>query len=254
MNTARGIVRAGSRTSPLGTRAISMPAKAKINVIDAAPIRSGDAHSIARCSGFTQRSPAAVSTSSGSSLATVMTSIRRAPMATPRTLTQANVPNTRPRPSALRMDVLRAGAIRATDAARALATDAAASRQANHTRNPVRNPTKRTERHFHVGVDSAGQRHPAPGHRERRDDEGHRQAAREIRQGCGRTEVARGERGQDEDARADCHVDDARCEPTHADRAHEPPFAAECGRHGLEPDSCALIRSSEYRTVHLRGR
>ena len=70
-----------------------------------------------------------------------MTSISRAPIATPRTLTHASVANTRPRPSTLRMGMLKAGTTSATDAASALATDAAASRQASHTRNPVRNPT-----------------------------------------------------------------------------------------------------------------
>ena len=118
-----------------------MPTNAKIKAIDAEPIRSGDAHSIARCSGLTHRSPAAISTNNGSSLAAVIISINRAPMATPRTLTHANVANTRPRPRALRMGKLKAGATRLTEAARALATDAAASRQDSHKRNPVRNPT-----------------------------------------------------------------------------------------------------------------
>ena len=37
--------------------------------------------------------------------------------------------------------MLRAGAAKATEAARALATDAAARRHDSHTRKPVRNPT-----------------------------------------------------------------------------------------------------------------
>ena len=208
-----------------------MPTNAKINVIDAVPIRSGAAHSIARCSGFTHKSPAAVSSSSGSSLATVITSTSRAPMATPRTLTHASVANTTPRPSALRMGDVE----RWRDQGDRGGEGACHRRGRQQTGQPHEKPgqesDERTERHFDVGVDSAGQRHPAPRHRERRDDESHRQAAREIGERRGRTEVARDQRGKDEDASADGRVDDACGQPAHAYRAHEPLFGAEFGRH-----------------------
>jgi hypothetical protein len=55
-------------------------------------------------------------------------------------LTDAKVANTRPRVSTLTMGMPKTGAVRATEAARALATEAAARRHDSHTRTPVRNP------------------------------------------------------------------------------------------------------------------
>ena len=118
-----------------------MPKNAKIKATDAVPTRSGDAHSMARCSGFTHRSPAAVSAISGSSFATVTTSTSRAPIATPRMLINANVAKTRPSPMALKTGQPRAGTAKVSEVASALATDAAARTQDNHTRMPVRKPT-----------------------------------------------------------------------------------------------------------------
>ena len=93
-NSARGTVRAGSRTSPLGTRATSRPTNAKIRTIAVRPIAAPvGIPGQRRYAGVTNQMPPPTSTSSGSSFAAVTISTRRTPGVTPRTLTPARIAN-----------------------------------------------------------------------------------------------------------------------------------------------------------------
>ena len=91
MSIARGTVRAGSFTSPLGTRAASTPANAKIKrTLLRASVDNAGAWTTARLAGSMAKSPPASSTRSGSIFATVIAVFTRAPRSTPRTLIVAN--------------------------------------------------------------------------------------------------------------------------------------------------------------------
>src|SRR5687768_3575557 len=84
---ARGTVRAVSRTSPLGTSALSTPANAKIRNSEArATSPTGGTTSIARLLALTKNAPPMATRSSGSSLATVAIEFRRTLNVTPRKL------------------------------------------------------------------------------------------------------------------------------------------------------------------------
>ena len=81
---ARGTVRAGSRTSPTGINATSMPSNAKISRIEAWPTCDSVGIENFRYAGLSAHAPATISTSSGASFATVMASTSRMPGFTPR--------------------------------------------------------------------------------------------------------------------------------------------------------------------------
>src|SRR5207247_1449789 len=85
--SARGTVRVGSRTSPLGTSAISSPTNAKISTIAVRPTAGTLGMAGQRkSSGFTNQMPARTSTSSGRRLARVTDATSRTPTFTPGTL------------------------------------------------------------------------------------------------------------------------------------------------------------------------
>ncbi len=92
---ARGTVRAGFVTSPLGTSALSMPLNAKTSTMDVRPTLAIDGRAgHTRFAGCIANSPTTTKSSRGSSLATVAISITRAPCRTPRVFTKASRPNT----------------------------------------------------------------------------------------------------------------------------------------------------------------
>ena len=81
---ARGTVRAGSRTSPLGTSALSMPLKAKMRRMDVRVRVPADGTSaMARFSPLMKNTPTATSSSNGASLAAVAMVFNRLPYRTP---------------------------------------------------------------------------------------------------------------------------------------------------------------------------
>src|SRR5829696_7497747 len=92
---ARGTVRAGSRTSPLGTSALSTPRNAntsKIDARDTAAAVGGVAQT--RFDARIVNSPTTTSSTSGSSLATVATALNRVTPATPRMFAAARPTST----------------------------------------------------------------------------------------------------------------------------------------------------------------
>ena len=126
--SARGTVRVGSRSSPLGTSAISRPTNAKISTIavlptaDAAgipgqrrysPLHEPDARRVTR-------------TRSGSSLATVTASTRRTPGLTPRMFTAARTAKSDAISTVRTPGAANAGQSTPTEPAKALATEATA--------------------------------------------------------------------------------------------------------------------------------
>lgn len=84
---ARGTVRAVSRTSPLGTSAHSIPAKAKINSSEVrATSAAAGIDTMRRFSLCTKNAPPMATINSGSSFATVAIELSRTPSVTPRRL------------------------------------------------------------------------------------------------------------------------------------------------------------------------
>ena len=85
---ARGTVRAVSRTSPLGTSALSTPANAKIKNSEARAMSpAGGTASIARLLALTKKAPPTATSSSGNSFAIVAIEFSRTLRVTPRKLT-----------------------------------------------------------------------------------------------------------------------------------------------------------------------
>ncbi len=127
-SSARGTVRAGSRTSPLGTSAISRPTNAKISKIDVLPMLDADGSpGQRRYSALTDQRPTPTKISSGSSFRSAVASTSLTAGLTPRTLMAARAANRptmiKPRPTADSAG----GQSAPIDPANALATDATAN-------------------------------------------------------------------------------------------------------------------------------
>src|SRR5260221_2872575 len=132
MKSARGTVRAGSGTSPLGTSGTSTPRNAKIRRMQVRPsVETDGAPGHCTKAGFTNQRPAHTRTTSGSSFATVTVSTSLAPNVTPRTLIAARTANTAASSSARAPGVDAGDQTAATDPANALATDATAKAAIN---------------------------------------------------------------------------------------------------------------------------
>ena len=139
--SAIGIVRVGRSTSPPRAITLSGPEKAKISTRLARPMvpKSGSGP-IRHISPPPANAAAATRTSSGASLATVITSATRVPCRTPRTLIHANVPRMAAT-IAVRATWPSSGGTSAPTAAASPAITAATARVSlNQPSAPVRNP------------------------------------------------------------------------------------------------------------------
>ena len=222
MKSARGTVRAGCDTSPLGTSATSTPTKAKINRIAVRPTAAAGGRTLtARCSGRTNQTPMTISTPSGTSFATVTASTRRAPGVTPRTFTAASPPNSIATMATRVAGWLAEGQIPASESDEDVGHARHGHRRAEGIEHAGQKTDERPECRFHVGIEAAGERDAAAGRREARHDERHHPAADDIGEGRRRPEVSRDGGGQHEDAGADRGVDGACDQPPHADFAQE---------------------------------
>src|SRR6185312_1271 len=138
--SARGTVRAGSRTSPLGTSALSEPAYAKIRMTTVRP-RSPVATAVSGATVARAASaPAMTNRSSGSSLITASSSTRRVPSRTPRTFTAVITTSTATMSSARGTGWASGCQRTAADPASALNTADAANTATTHSSTPLRNP------------------------------------------------------------------------------------------------------------------
>ena len=82
-------MRSGRDTSPLALSIVSMPEKAKMERITAAPNEPGSTLPLGRrLAGSTQKAPTPTNSSSGTSFTTVATPAKRAPCFAPRRLIQ----------------------------------------------------------------------------------------------------------------------------------------------------------------------
>ena len=141
--TARGTVRAGSFTSPLGTNAASTPRNAKMRTIEARPTAPADgAYSQDRFARRIAKAPTVMSNARGKSFATVAIALNRLASRTPRTFNTA---------SAARMTSITVpfakgeesqGSSAASESARKLVTAANAAVTPAQSKTPLMNPTK----------------------------------------------------------------------------------------------------------------
>src|SRR5665213_2333162 len=142
MKSARGTVRAGSFTSPPGTSANSIPAKAKINTITDLPSLAG-----LRLPNTSGRGPCAsiapriMKRINGNNFTTVIISRKRVLCLVPRTLSAPNNANTTARINARGTGSANGGQNTAIDPTSALPTAAVAVVPTSHNSVPARNPT-----------------------------------------------------------------------------------------------------------------
>src|SRR6185437_1408448 len=138
--SARGTVRAGSRTSPLGTNALSDPANAKMRTSTvpprSPPVAPGDSGAAAPAT----TAPAMTKRNSGSSLITAINSTNRAPPRTPRMLIAVTTPMTITRNVARGTGWASNGQSTAADPASALETADTANTAITQSNTPLRNP------------------------------------------------------------------------------------------------------------------
>ena len=141
-SSPRGIVRAGSRISPLGVTALSDPAKAKNRTRVAAPNSpTVGTPSSRRLSRRTKKMPTQTRPTSGTSLTSVRISTIRAPCRAPRMLMAASTTNKTNRRMARGIGSITSGQAVPTVPTRAVAT-AASDRtpQPNHNRVLTKKP------------------------------------------------------------------------------------------------------------------
>jgi len=139
--SARGTVRVGSRTSPLGTSAISRPTKAKINTMAVWPTAEAAGSAGQRTyAGLTNQMPTPTRVKSGSSFAIVITSTSPTPGFTPRTFTAARPANRAAITIARTFGAAAPGQSAPTEPANALATEATAKVAMRKYKTPARNP------------------------------------------------------------------------------------------------------------------
>ena len=134
-------MRVGSRSSPLGTSATSIPANAKISSSTLPPSASLDGQpGQARFAGSSEKAPTPIKSASGSSLAIVMPSTSRAPGLTPRTFTNASSP------AVVKITAIRTapcpapGTSRLTWSAKALSSPEAVSHSTRYCTAPASTP------------------------------------------------------------------------------------------------------------------
>ena len=138
---ARGTVRAVSRTSPLGTRAHSIPANAKISSSDVRATSPAEGMAaIRRLSVSMKKSPPIATSSSGSSFATVAIEFSRTPSDTPRRLISVQNPNATTRMPISIMRPASAGTSSPRLAAKTVDTAAVANVPNIHRSTPDRKP------------------------------------------------------------------------------------------------------------------
>src|ERR1039457_4552990 len=138
---ARGTVRAGSLTSPLGTSALSTPAKAKRRKSETRPsFATSRPPDHARFAGETAKTPNTTRHTSGTSLATVPTSTSRAPLDAPRTFTDVKRTNTSTMTATRAKPTPAPGTSAFTACAKALATPACATVPKSQISTPLWNP------------------------------------------------------------------------------------------------------------------
>src|SRR6476646_5657093 len=140
-NSARGTVRAGFFTSPLGTSATSTPTNAKIRSSEVLP--SADAEAGAVQLTLPPRSapnPAITKTPSGNSFAIVAMATNPTPRTTPAIWTTASDAKSAPSRSVRTVPAANAGKTMPTDPANALATDATANDAISQYNTPPRKP------------------------------------------------------------------------------------------------------------------
>ena len=141
--SARGTVRGGSATSPLGTSATSTPTNAKMSRMAVRPMSDTDGNAgQTRYSRWTAHSPATTNTTSGMSLAAVTASTSPAPTETPRTFAIASTEKSAARRAARPTPAPAAAHTTPMDPANALATDATAADAISQNSTPARKPTK----------------------------------------------------------------------------------------------------------------
>src|SRR5512138_1269505 len=142
MKIARGTVRAGSRTSPLGASAVSMPRNAKISTIDARPtLAAAGAPLHARFSRRTAANPTTMSSSNGSSFATIISALKRLAPRTPATFSAPSAARIATSAIVLADPVPSAGIAAASASAKNDETAAVATVMPAHSVAPVMNPT-----------------------------------------------------------------------------------------------------------------
>src|SRR5437762_1054965 len=140
-STARGTVRAGSFTSPLGTNAASTPRKAKMSTIEARPTSlAAGACCQARFAGRIANAPATASSARGSSFATVAIVLNRLAPRTPRTFNDANAARMRSITAPFAIGAESEGTGAASESAKTLVTAASANVSPDHNSTPVKNP------------------------------------------------------------------------------------------------------------------
>jgi hypothetical protein len=138
---ARGTVRAGSRTSPLGTNAASIPANAKMRKIDARESSETLGASFhRRFAGSMAKSPPTIRSSNGASFTTADATFTRAPSRTPTTFAAARRTRTVTSSAARPALLPTAGIRRAALSVKIVATAANATVPVNHRSTPMRYP------------------------------------------------------------------------------------------------------------------
>ena len=142
MNNALGTVRAGSRTSPLGTSANSIPANAKISTITDRPSLAGARFPNTSGAGpCASAAPITTNAMSGNNFTTVIISMNRVLCFVPRMLSAASNANTIANTSARGIGCASGAQNTATDPMNALATAAVASVPSSQSSVPARKPT-----------------------------------------------------------------------------------------------------------------
>ena len=138
---ARGTVRAGSRTSPLGTSALSTPRKAKMSRTDARDTAVGVGVACqTRLDHRIVNRPTTTSSTSGSSFAAVATALKRVTPPTPRMFAAASSTST-PMSATCRPVVPSAGTSASSESAKKVETAASARVIPTHRSAPETKPT-----------------------------------------------------------------------------------------------------------------
>ncbi len=140
---ARGTVRATSRTSPLGARAISIPAKANTSRIDVREMAAAGGRSVQRRrAGSMKNGPAARRTSRGTTFTAVAAVLNRVPSFTPKTWRALSAMKTATRNTADPSRPPAMGASCPALAANTVARAAVANVHSIQNTTPARKPTK----------------------------------------------------------------------------------------------------------------
>ena len=225
-NTARGTVRDGFRTSPLGASATSTPAYAKISSRTLRPIAStgGSARPGDRRRIHEERAHA------GEDEERRQLGDRN-PFDEARSDADAAhiQPRERGQEHGKHADVRRPRRDAGDEDRELVEQGARDARDREQAREPLQHageePDEWPEGRFDVGVDAAGHRHAASRHRQADGDARHDGRAQQEGDRRSRAESLRDERGDDENSGADCRVDDGRCQLADAERPHEGCFA-----------------------------